>query len=66
LTAAALVLAVTLNTLPVLAGLARDVRETQRARGGGQSLRHFAMPFLVLALKHADALGDALTARGVR
>ncbi|MGP5920730.1 energy-coupling factor transporter transmembrane component T family protein [Brachybacterium alimentarium] len=63
---AALVLAVTLNTLPVLAGLARDVREAQRARGGGQSLRHFAMPFLVLALKHADALGDALTARGVR
>lgn len=63
---AALVLALTLSTLPVLAGLAREVREAQRARGGGQSLRHFAMPFLVLALKHADALGDALTARGVR
>ena len=63
---AALTLSVTLSTLPVLAGLARDVREAQRARGGGRSLRHFAMPFLVMALKHADELGDALAARGVR
>jgi biotin transport system permease protein len=63
---AALTLSVTLSTLPVLAGLARDVREAQRARGGGRSLRHFAMPFLVMALKHADQLGEALAARGVR
>jgi len=63
---AALTLSVTLSTLPVLAGLARTVREAQRARGGGRSLRHFAMPFLVMALKHADELGDALAARGVR
>ncbi|WP_129787242.1 energy-coupling factor transporter transmembrane component T family protein [Promicromonospora panici] len=63
---AALTLSVTLSTLPVLATLARDVREAQRARGGGRSLRHFAMPFLVMALKHADELGDALAARGVR
>jgi biotin transport system permease protein len=63
---AALTLSVTLSTLPVLAGLARSVREAQRARGGGRSLRYFAMPFLVMALKHADELGDALTARGVR
>ncbi|WP_275004142.1 energy-coupling factor transporter transmembrane component T [Promicromonospora iranensis] len=63
---AALTLSVTLSTLPVLAGLARDVREAQRARGGGRSLRHFAMPFLVMALKHADQLGEALVARGVR
>lgn len=62
----ALTLAVTLSTLPVLANLARDVREAQRARGGGRSLRHFAMPFLVMALKHADELGEALAARGVR
>lgn len=62
---AALTLTVTLNTLPVLGRLAREVREAQRARGAGQSLRHFAMPFLVVALKYADSLGDALTARGV-
>ena len=63
---AALTLTVTLSTLPVLAGLARSVREAQRARGGGRSLRHFAMPFLVMSLKHADELGEALAARGVR
>jgi biotin transport system permease protein len=63
---AALLLTLTLNTLPVLAGLARGIREAQRARGGGRSLRGFVVPFLVVALKHADALGDALTARGVR
>lgn len=63
---AALTLSVTLSTLPVLARLARDVREAQLARGSGRSLRHFAMPYLVLVLKHADELGDALAVRGVR
>ncbi|UAJ78802.1 energy-coupling factor transporter transmembrane protein EcfT [Leifsonia sp. ZF2019] len=63
---AALLLTVTFSTLPVLARLAHDVREAQRARGGRASLRLFAVPFLVVALKHADQLGDALTARGVR
>jgi biotin transport system permease protein len=62
----ALLLAVTLTTIPVLARVARDVREAQRARGVRGGLRAFAVPFLVLALKHADDLGDALTARGVR
>jgi biotin transport system permease protein len=62
----ALLLAVTLNTLPVLARAAAQVREAQRARGVRPSLRRFAVPFLVLALKHADELGDTLTARGIR
>ncbi|GAA4142663.1 CbiQ family ECF transporter T component [Leifsonia shinshuensis] len=63
---AALLLTVTLSTVPVLAGLARDVRDAQRARGARAGLRAFAVPFLVVAFKHADELGDALTARGVR
>lgn len=62
----ALLLTVTLSTVPVLAGLARDVRDAQRARGAKAGLRAFAVPFLVMAFKHADELGDALTARGVR
>jgi biotin transport system permease protein len=62
----ALVLTVTLTTIPVLARLAREVRDAQRARGARGSLRTFAVPFLVLASKHAFELGDALTARGVR
>lgn len=63
---AALMLAVAINTVPVLARLAVGVREAQRARGARSSLSTFVVPFLVVALKHADELGDALTARGVR
>lgn len=63
---AALMLTVTLTTVPVLARLARDVRDAQRARGARGSVRGFAVPFLVLASKHAFELGDALSARGVR
>jgi biotin transport system permease protein len=62
----ALTLSLTMSTLPAMARAAQQVREAQRARGGGRSLRHFAVPFLVLALKHADELGEALAARGVR
>ncbi|KHK96855.1 cobalt ABC transporter permease [Microbacterium mangrovi] len=62
----ALVLTVTLTTVPVLARLAAQVRDAQRARGSRGSLRAFAVPFLVLASKHAFELGDALSARGVR
>ena len=62
----ALLLMVTLTTVPVLARLARDVRDAQRARGAGGGLRTFVVPFLIVSLKHADQVGDALAARGVR
>lgn len=62
----ALLLTITLSTLPVMASIAHDVREAQRARGARAGLRRFAVPYLVMALKHADELGDALAARGVR
>lgn len=62
----ALLLAVTMTTIPVLARLAAEVREAQRARGVRPSLRVAVLPFLVLALRHADQLGEALAARGVR
>lgn len=63
---AALLLSVTLTTVPVLARLGAGVREAQRARGARGSLATFVVPFLVVSLKHADELGEALTARGVR
>ncbi|WP_022879468.1 energy-coupling factor transporter transmembrane protein EcfT [Microbacterium sp. B19] len=63
---AALLLAVTITTIPVLARLAAEVREAQRARGIRPSLRAGLVPFLVLSLRHADQLGEALAARGVR
>jgi len=62
----ALMLTVTLTMLPVLARLASDVRDAQKARGCRPRLHLFTVPFLIAALKHADDLGDALTARGVR
>lgn len=63
---AAVLLTVTLTTVPVVARLAGDVREAQRARGVRPGVRFFAVPFLILSLKHADQLGEALAARGVR
>jgi biotin transport system permease protein len=63
---AALLLAVTITTIPVLARLAAEVREAQRARGTRPSLRAGIIPFVVLSLRHADQLGEALAARGVR
>ena len=62
----ALLLTVTLTTVPVLARLASGVREAQRARGARAGIVTFVVPFLVVSLKHADELGEALTARGVR
>ena len=62
----ALPLPITLSTLPVMGRIARDVREAQRARGVRPGVRAFAVPSLVMALKHADELGDALAARGVQ
>lgn len=62
---AALMLAVAINTIPVLTRLAAGVREAQRARGARAGAVAFVVPFLVVSLKHADELGEALTARGV-
>lgn len=62
----ALMLTIALSTLPAMGRIAHEVREAQRARGARPSMRRFAVPYLVLALKHADQLGDALAARGVR
>ncbi|MDP4504979.1 energy-coupling factor transporter transmembrane component T family protein [Nonomuraea turcica] len=60
-----LLLSLTVRSVPVMAGLAARVREAQRARGVERSLRAFAVPMVVSALRHADALGEALSARGL-
>jgi biotin transport system permease protein len=62
---AALVLALAVRTVPVLGSLATRVREAQRARGREHDLRAFAVPLVVGALRQADALGEALRARGL-
>jgi biotin transport system permease protein len=62
---AALVLALTLRSVPVLTALAGQVRDAGRARGREHDQRAFAVPFVVGALRRADALGEALRARGL-
>ncbi|NLA30116.1 MAG: energy-coupling factor transporter transmembrane protein EcfT [Propionibacterium sp.] len=53
-----------IRCVPVVAGLASEVREAQIARTATHSFRAFAVPLLVRALRDADAIGDALVARG--
>ncbi len=60
-----LLLALSIRSVPVVVGLAEEVRDAQRARGLAASPRAFAVPLIVRSLRHADALGDALVARGV-
>lgn len=58
-----LTLSLTIAMLPVVAGIAARVREAQRARGVRLGFRA-VVPILVLALRHADDVADALSARG--
>ncbi len=59
-----LTLTLALSMIPVVAGIARRVREAQQARGVRLGYRA-VVPILVLALRHADDVADALSARGV-
>jgi biotin transport system permease protein len=61
----ALLLALAVRAVPVLASLAGDVRQARMARGAERSMRAFAVPFVIRAVRHADRLGEALAARGV-
>jgi biotin transport system permease protein len=61
----ALLISLSVRSVSVIAALAREVRDAQLARGLGRSPRAFAVPLLVRSLRHAQALGEALVARGV-
>ena len=60
----ALVLALTITTVPVMTRLIDRIREGRAARGARTSVLGYGVPLLVLALQHSDQLGDALDARG--
>ncbi|WEK60002.1 MAG: energy-coupling factor transporter transmembrane protein EcfT [Candidatus Microbacterium colombiense] len=62
--AVAMTLSLTLTMIPVVAGFAQRVRDAQDARGVRLGVRA-SVPLLVLALRHADDVGDALAARGL-
>ncbi len=60
-----LLLALSIRSVPVVVGIAEEVRDAQRARGLHGSPRAYAVPLVIRSLRHADALGEALVARGV-
>ncbi|MFB8190746.1 energy-coupling factor transporter transmembrane component T [Microbacterium sp. NPDC055988] len=62
--AVALTISLTITTIPVIAGFVDRVRDAARARGVRLGVRG-VVPLLVLSLRHADDVGDALAARGL-
>jgi biotin transport system permease protein len=60
-----LVLALAIRCIPLLVDIVSAVSDARKARGKGFSLRAMAAPAVVRALRSADAMGDALIARGV-
>jgi biotin transport system permease protein len=61
----ALLISLSVRSVSVIAALAAEVGDAQRARGLQTSPRAFAVPLLVRSLRHAQALGEALLARGL-
>lgn len=60
----AFTVSLTIAAVPVIADLSRRIREAQRARGVRLGA-HAIVTLLVLTLRHADDVADALTARGL-
>ncbi|MWB98252.1 CbiQ family ECF transporter T component [Agromyces seonyuensis] len=59
-----LVLALTIRSVPLVAGLVGAVREARKARGVERSLRALAVPVVLRTIQTAEELGEALIARG--
>ena len=62
--AVAMTLSLCITMVPVVASYAASVREAQHARGVRSGPRTI-VPLLVMTLRHADDVGDALAARGL-
>lgn len=60
-----LLLTLGIRSVFVVAQIAEEVRDAQRARGLTASPRAYAVPLIIRSLRHADELGEALVARGV-
>ncbi|MFD6895685.1 energy-coupling factor transporter transmembrane component T family protein [Rhodococcus sp. NPDC060086] len=60
-----LVLVMTIRCIPLLGSMVARVTEARKARGLGFSLRALVVPVVVGALMTAEAMGEALAARGV-
>lgn len=60
-----LLVALTIRCIPLVADIVREVLEARTARGTQGSLLSIAVPVVVRSLYAADALGEALIARGL-
>ncbi|MEE2031066.1 energy-coupling factor transporter transmembrane component T family protein [Rhodococcus chondri] len=60
-----LVLVMTIRCIPLLGEIVTRVTDARKARGLGFSLRALVVPVVVGALMTAEAMGEALAARGV-
>ena len=60
-----LLVALTIRCIPLVADIVREVIEARTARGTQGSLQSIAVPVVVRSLYAADALGEALIARGL-
>lgn len=60
-----LLVALTIRFLPLIADIVAEVLDARRARGMQRSLRALAVPVVVRSIYAADAVGEALVARGV-
>jgi len=61
----ALLLALTIRSVPVIAATLQEARDARRARGLERSTRALVTPVVLRTIRHADRVGDALAARGV-
>ncbi|MET0955075.1 MAG: energy-coupling factor transporter transmembrane component T, partial [Cryobacterium sp.] len=60
-----LLVALTIRCIPLVAEIVREVLEARRARGAQGSIVALAVPVVVRSLYAADAIGEALAARGL-
>ena len=60
-----LLVALTIRCIPLVTDIVREVLEARKARGTRGSLMALAVPVVVRSLYAADALGEALAARGL-
>ena len=60
-----LLVALTIRCIPLVSDIVREVLEARTARGTQWSLMSIAVPVVVRSLYAADALGEALIARGL-
>jgi biotin transport system permease protein len=61
--ATSLALSLAIRFIPVISGIAAEVRDAQRARGLERSFVAVAVPVIVRTLKMADDIADAMDAR---